>query len=721
MSRTRAIDYVIDLRGVQSVALPERGIPRYLVNLTDALAERSDIGVLMGIVDPSRPLPALSPVFGRRAGFGSADAEPVGLPPAGARPVIHHIGSPFELQLRRPDLEPQWLRERSPLTAVSLFDVIPALQPETFPPWAQSLWRARVELLRSADVVLCISQYTADDGVRHLDLDPARVVVVGTGVPSAVPGPASPPPALPGVREPFVMYTGGSDHPRKNIPALVRAFGRVPAGAREGVQLVIATRVTDSVRAELSAVARRAGVADAVVITGFVSDADLAALYRSCVCMAYPSLYEGFGLPIVEAMSHGAPVIASSTTSCGEIHEHESGRFDPADEQDIAAALERVLTSPRLRDQLRAYGLGRARDFTWDAVAERTVEACRAALPGTAGARRARRSRPCLFAVPGRPGLLTPQSAFAQIAQAARALDSSVEVLTDDDPPAARGTPLLVSALEAMPVCLIHDAASARVAADALPRVGGIAVVWELDSLLAPEGRAPGVPAADPYLLAALHHARRVVVASMVDAWRIVALAGRALAAPPVVAEMPLELAPAPTPPAGTRSLALLRPERLGALGAGELSRLAQLLLTLPPGAAESGVEVVACLGSSADDLRAAAAAAGVALAVCHPDDAALLRAAGAAIHLDVAGATHSASLFSAAAAMAAGRPLVVAGSAASVAGLRGAEGEPAAGGGESGTRRRQAEVARTLLGLTAEVDPRCRPSRVRVAASLIA
>ena len=122
--------------------------------------------------------------------------------------------------------------------------------------------------------------------------------------------------------------------------------------------------------------------------------------------------------------------------------------------------------------------------------------------------------------------------------------------------PSAGGAPLLVSMLEPTPVCLVHGPASAHIAAEALSRVPGIAVICELDSLL-----EPGTAAPHPYLLAALHHARRVVVASRVDAWRITAVAGRSLAAPPIVADVPLVLPGDPAlAVAEAPSLALLRP-----------------------------------------------------------------------------------------------------------------------------------------------------------------
>ena len=714
MSDARAVDYVIDLRGIQSEAMPERGIPRYLANLTDALAERADVDTLTGIVDPRRALPALSPAFGRRGGFGSADDEPVGLARPGARPLIHHIGSPFELGLRRQDLEPWWLRERRTVTAVSLFDVIPAVVPETFPPWARRLWRARAELVRAADVVLCISRHTADDGIRHLDLDPARVAVVGTGVPPVLGGGEAVPPTLPAVRAPFVLYTGGSDHPRKNIGALIRAFGLVPATARSGTQLVIATRVSEAVTAELTAEAARAGIADSLVITGYVSDAELAALYRSCTLMAYPSLYEGFGLPIAEAMSHGAPVVASATTSCGEIQGHPAGRFDPTDDADISRVLEGALDSPALREELRAYGLARAADYTWEAVAQRTLDACRACAPDRDRRERPGRRRERLFVVPGRPDAFTPAAAFLAVATAARVAEQGVRVLADDERPSAGGAPLLVSMLEPTPVCLVHGPASAHIAAEALSRVPGIAVICELDSLL-----EPGTAAPHPYLLAALHHARRVVVASRVDAWRITAIAGRSLAAPPIVADVPLVLPGDPAlAVAEAPSLALLRPERLGAVGAPELALVAGLLSALPPRDEQTSLALCACMGAPLEELEAAALAAGVALAVRHPGEPSLARAATASVHLDLAGATHSASLFSAAVARAAGRPLVSVPRAVSAATVR-QVGDALEGHRETadpGPDPRR--VAGILLGIAAEIE---RPSRTALAASLTA
>jgi glycosyltransferase involved in cell wall biosynthesis len=714
VSDARAVDYVIDLRGIQSEAMPERGIPRYLANLTDALAERTDVDTLTGIVDPRRALPELSPAFGRHGGFGSADDEPVGLARAGERPLIHHVGSPFELGLRRQDLEPWWLRERRTVTAVSLFDVIPAVVPETFPPWARRLWRARAELVRAADVVLCISRHTADDGIRHLDLDPARVAVVGTGVPPVLAGSKAVPPTLPAVRRPFVLYTGGSDHPRKNIGALIRAFGLVPAPARTGAQLVIATRVSEAVTAELTAEAERAGIADSLVITGYVSDTELAALYRSCTVMAYPSLYEGFGLPIAEAMSHGAAVVASATTSCGEIQQHPAGRFDPTDDADIARALAAVLGSQALREELSAYGLARAADFTWEAVAQRTLDACRACAPAGDRRRRSPRSRERLFVIPGAPEPFTPQAGFLAIATAARDADRGVHVLADDERASAGGAPLLVSALECTPICLVHGPASAHIAAEALSRVPGIAVICELDSLLEPGSAAP-----HPYLLAALHHARRVVVASRVDAWRITAIAGRSLAAPPVVVELPLVLAGAAGAAAAEPpSIALLRPERLGAVGAPELARLADLLRAFPPRVDRPDFELCACLGAPPDDLGDAARSAGVGLAVRHPDEPSLARAARALVHLDVAGASHSASLFSAAAARAAQRPLVSVPRAVSPATARvvGAALESPGATAEHGADPRR--VAGALAAIAAEIE---RPSRTALAASLTA
>jgi hypothetical protein len=185
---------------------------------------------------------------------------------------------------------------------------------------------------------------------------------------------------------------------------------------------------------------------------------------------------------------------------------------------------------------------------------------------------------------------------------------------------------------------------------------------------------------------------------------------------------MPLVLpAEGGAPDGDVLSIALLRPERLGAIGERELERLGQLVRVA--GALDGAVqlEIVACLGAPADAVAAAAATAGVGFAVSHPDDAALRRAVGAAVHADVDGASHSGSLFSDVVARIAGRPVVVAGNAASEAGLSRLPRVTGGSGAETRQRDAATELARTLLALAADIDPRRRPGRAGLTASLIA
>lgn len=383
-----------DLRGNQSRAFAERGIPRYVNHHVAALAERPEIAELHGMVDPGRDLP---PVLGRLAGRGWAVA-PESAPQLleGTGPLVHHVGSPFELDLSHDRLLPPALDVPGVVRVVTLYDVIPLAVPRDLD-WVQRLWTTRAEVLRSADMVVAISEHTAEDGIARLGLDERRVRVIGTGVPqvgdAAYHGAAGWP-DIPGLAPGYVLYTGGTNDPRKNLPRLVRGFGRMPEELRAGHQLVITSKIHDHDRENLERVAAEAGVADRLLFTGYVPDDVLHRMFRNCACFVYPSLYEGFGLPIVEAMSYGAPVVRSDATSCGEIPVEPGASFDPRDEDAIGAAIARVLADPAYAERLAAAGRETARGYTWAAVAERTAG-------GGRPRSRPRRPPPAVLAPPG--------------------------------------------------------------------------------------------------------------------------------------------------------------------------------------------------------------------------------------------------------------------------------------------------------------------------------
>ncbi len=221
---------------------------------------------------------------------------------------------------------------------------------------------------RRAAAVLTVSEFSKAEIVTWAEVEPERVVVVGNGV-SASFGPEGPR-HEPGY--PYVLYAG-NDKPHKNLPRLVEAFAR--SGLAGEVRLVL----TGKPDGRLVALARRHGAAGRLVFAGRLADVELAAHYRGAAAVALPSLYEGFGLPALEAMACGAPVLAARRASLPEITGGAAVLVDPHDVENIAEGLRTVADDAELRGKLRAGGLERARGFTWDSVATRVSAALESA------------------------------------------------------------------------------------------------------------------------------------------------------------------------------------------------------------------------------------------------------------------------------------------------------------------------------------------------------
>ena len=179
------------------------------------------------------------------------------------------------------------------------------------------------------------------------------------------------------ISAPYFLFVG-TPQPRKNIARVVEAFLAVTRKV-ERVQLVIAGKSTPEL-GKLRRAHQAAFASGRVVATGYVSDDDLACLYSGCIALVFPSLYEGFGIPVLEAMACGAPVITSNSTALPEAAGEAALLVDPEDTAAIAAAMRRMLDEPALRAHLRARGFAHARQFTWARTARATVEAYQAAL-----------------------------------------------------------------------------------------------------------------------------------------------------------------------------------------------------------------------------------------------------------------------------------------------------------------------------------------------------
>jgi glycosyltransferase involved in cell wall biosynthesis len=240
--------------------------------------------------------------------------------------------------------------------------------------------------LRRADAVVSDSEATTRDLTRLLRVDPARVTLVYPGVsPRFRPLPASetePVRQRLGLPARFVLFVSTLE-PRKNVVRLIEAFARLGDSGDQrlaGLRLVIAGR-RGWLYQDIFAAIERLGLGERVRVLDFVHDNDLPALYNLAEVFAYPSIYEGFGLPALEAMACGTPVLTADNSSLPEVVGDAALLVPAEDVGAIAGGLAQLVADRALRDRLRAAGPLRARQYTWDAAARQVLECYRRLAP----------------------------------------------------------------------------------------------------------------------------------------------------------------------------------------------------------------------------------------------------------------------------------------------------------------------------------------------------
>jgi glycosyltransferase involved in cell wall biosynthesis len=263
-------------------------------------------------------------------------------------------------------------------TAVTLYDLIPLMRKDQYlaDPHMAAWYHRKLQSLKNAELLLAISAHSRLEAIGALGLAPASVVNISSAADEMFrPLRLDREQQLAlrarlGLTRPFIMYTGGFDH-RKNVEGLVDAYAMLPGELRARYQLAIVCSIAQADRTRLERAAAKAGLAPGdLVLTGFVPDADLVALYNSTALFVFPSLQEGFGLPALEAMACGAPVIGSNSSSIPEVIGRADALFDPTQPAQISAAIAGVLGDPEFEASLRAHGLVQARLFSWDASAK---------------------------------------------------------------------------------------------------------------------------------------------------------------------------------------------------------------------------------------------------------------------------------------------------------------------------------------------------------------
>ncbi len=268
-------------------------------------------------------------------------------------------------------------------TAVTVYDLIPLLSPEKYLANADfSLYyHKKIEFLNNAELILAISKSSARESRDFLNI-PAKSVVNISAACDAIFQQRQIAEKKKkdlfnnlNINYKYILYTGGAD-PRKNLNNLIEAYAGMPDQLREKHQLVLSGKMLNGIVAQLKKTAHLNNIPEGrIIFTGYVSDENLVTLYNLCEVFIFPSLHEGFGLPALEAMSCGAAVIASKSTSLPEVIGRKDALFDPSDVCSIRVKLQRVLEDKSFKESLRGYGLQRAKNFSWEASAQQAISA----------------------------------------------------------------------------------------------------------------------------------------------------------------------------------------------------------------------------------------------------------------------------------------------------------------------------------------------------------
>jgi glycosyltransferase involved in cell wall biosynthesis len=228
--------------------------------------------------------------------------------------------------------------------------------------------------IKKATRIIAISEATKKDLRHHLGIPDEQISVVYLGVDYQT---FRPPLQTSEPEHPYILFVG-SEHPRKNLPTLFRAFKRLKEQPRfKNLKLVKVGKAGGperDFRRETVSIMNSLNLNQEVVFTEAVSEKDLVAYYRGAECFVFPSLYEGFGLPPLEAMACGCPVISSDSTSLPEVVGEAAIKVSPHDIEGLAGALEKILTDRELREDLIAKGAIQAARFSWEQTAEKTLE-----------------------------------------------------------------------------------------------------------------------------------------------------------------------------------------------------------------------------------------------------------------------------------------------------------------------------------------------------------
>ncbi|MCX6526234.1 MAG: glycosyltransferase [Actinobacteria bacterium] len=380
----RASGVVVDVRALQAHDHASRGIGRYTFELITAIEQRDPTLVRAFVADPMFPMHEqmlrLLPTGKLRR---SDDPEFTAHPPR-----VFHVTSPFVEGDMPAVIVPAWARGTDTFVVATVYDLIPARFPEIYlsDPAIASIYHARHEFLRTCDSLFAISEATSMDFQELLGIPADRVVTIhGAAAPqfSGLPAAKAEQGELVTLEDlrravlsryvatanqatGYVLCPTGAEW-RKNLDRLLQAWATLSPALRTSYPLVVQCHLQPDAREHLLARSAELGIAAQVVFTGAVSDAELIELLRGASLVVFPSVYEGLGLPILEAQACGAAVICGNNSSLKELVSDPSARFDAESVPDIARVIERFLLDPAARQELAATAVEKR--YQWSEVA----------------------------------------------------------------------------------------------------------------------------------------------------------------------------------------------------------------------------------------------------------------------------------------------------------------------------------------------------------------
>ena len=372
MENDRSLHIAID---AHSVGAQLAGNESYAVNLIEALAEIDQTNrYTLYVTKPS----AIDRFANRWPNFKVRQTLPhtplVRIPLTLSAELRRHPVDVLHVQFTAPPFAP------CPVVT-TIHDLSFEHLPETFKRRSRAQLRLTVRrTARKAAVILTLSEFSRRDIIETYAVDPERVLVTPAAAPKHF-KPVADDREVQKIRERYgigadYLLSLGSIQPRKNLTRLIDAYSglRATRPGDELPQLVIAGK-RGWLDDEVFRAAQQDGLDKYIKIIGYVPEADLPALYSGAMCFVYPSYFEGFGLPVLEAMQCGAPVIAGNQTSLPEVAGDAGLLFDPFDTRALGEAIARVIDHPDYRAELRVKGRARAAAFSWIETARSTLKA----------------------------------------------------------------------------------------------------------------------------------------------------------------------------------------------------------------------------------------------------------------------------------------------------------------------------------------------------------